>query len=188
MEHRETVCTGIANIIRDSSASGHLVRAQEILSELHGRGALESVDSEQERDLETVLQRVLQENQDLVEISGRTGHSYYYSARSMSDTYAGILVKKSEDPLWLIAEVVREHSKLYPSPVPLDRFTESPFDLSREAIFGCLEAFGEETEYQDIEQTITSAGTTFLYSSRHLDPDYAAMLAEWTDVGQAGNP
>jgi hypothetical protein len=28
----------------------------------------------------------------------------------------------------------------------------------------------------------------FLYSTRHLDPDHASMLAEWLDVGQYRNP
>jgi hypothetical protein len=43
-------------------------------------------------------------------------------------------------------------------------------------------------EYQDIEQTTTSAGRVFLYSRQHLDPDYAALLAEWVDVGQSTSP
>jgi len=28
----------------------------------------------------------------------------------------------------------------------------------------------------------------FLYSTRHLETDHAAMLAEWLDVGQFENP
>jgi len=46
---------------------------------------------------------------------------------------------------------------------------------------------GQE-EYQDIAQTTTSIGTIFLYSTRHLDPGHASMLAEWFDVGQFNNP
>jgi hypothetical protein len=42
--------------------------------------------------------------------------------------------------------------------------------------------------YQDIAQTTTSAGNTFLYSRTFLDPAYAAALAEWIDVGQYDNP
>jgi hypothetical protein len=188
MDHREEICANILNIIRDRSASGHLVQGQEILSELKVQGLLESVDLGQETHLETLLKQVLQENQDLKEIHGRKGGSYYYSAGSMSETYAGILVWKEEGPLWLIAEVVRENSKLYPRPVPLGRFGEPPFDLSQDTILECLAALGHDRQYQDIEQTLTSIGTTFLYSRRHLDPDYAAMLAEWIDVGQSDNP
>ncbi len=119
---------------------------------------------------------------------GRKIQDYFYSLRSMSDTYAGILAWKAEGPLRLIAEVVRENSRLYPRPVPMMCFMEPPFDLTEDEICECLEALGEGREYQDIVQTITSIGRTFLYSSRHLDPDHAATLAEWIDVGQADNP
>jgi hypothetical protein len=47
-------------------------------------------------------------------------------------------------------------------------------------------AAGEE--YKDIERLSTSAGTVFLYSTLHLDPAHASMLAEWIDVGQFENP
>jgi len=47
---------------------------------------------------------------------------------------------------------------------------------------------GEQREYQDIAQTVTSIGTPFLFSTRHLDPDHASALAEWQDVGQVNNP
>jgi hypothetical protein len=43
-------------------------------------------------------------------------------------------------------------------------------------------------EYRDISQVSTSTGHVFLYCSKHLDRDYALMLAEWIDVGQFENP
>jgi hypothetical protein len=43
-------------------------------------------------------------------------------------------------------------------------------------------------DYSDIEQTTTWTGCVFLYSTRHLEPDHASMLAEWIDVGQLNNP
>jgi hypothetical protein len=46
----------------------------------------------------------------------------------------------------------------------------------------------QQKEYEDIAQTITSVGTQFLYSTKHLDPDHAFTLAEWLDVGQVNNP
>jgi hypothetical protein len=188
MENQEEIRAGILSVIHDRSTAGRLVRAQEILTELNVRGLLKSADIEQEAHLVTMLKPVFQENQDLREIVGLNGVSSYYSVQGISETYAGILVGKSENPLWLIAQVVRENSKVYPRPVPMASFAESPFDLTQETISEFLEALGHECEYQDIEKTVTSAGTTFLYSSRHLEPDYAAMLAEWIDVGQSDNP
>ena len=51
-----------------------------------------------------------------------------------------------------------------------------------------LEKMGAQGEYEDIARTTTSVGTVYLYSRRHLEPDYAFTLAEWLDVGQVNNP
>ncbi|MBI5249360.1 MAG: hypothetical protein HY912_07690 [Desulfomonile tiedjei] len=188
MEHQEEICNKIVSIIRDSSDSGHLIRADEILSELKGQGLLDSECLEEEAYLKTMLKQALKENRDLKEILGPNGGSHYYSVRSLSETYARILIWKLEAPLCMIAEIVRENSKLYPRPIPISSFSEPPFDLTQESILECLEAMGEDKEYQDIARTVTSVGKAFLYSSRHIDPDHAAMLAEWLDVGQANSP
>ncbi|MBI5570371.1 MAG: hypothetical protein HY914_10540 [Desulfomonile tiedjei] len=188
MEQEPKICTNILKIIHARSESGQLVRVEEILAELKEQGFLESEDVEQKAHLETTLKQVLKENRDLKAISGKNGIPYYYSAQSLSETYAGILVRKSENPLWLIAEVVRENSQLYPRPVPVDSFLEPPFGLTREEIAECLTTMREQREYQDIARTITSVGTPFLYSTQHLDPDHAFTLAEWLDVGQVNNP
>jgi len=67
-------------------------------------------------------------------------------------------------------------------------FTNPPFDLTREQVVDCLERMTVEEEYRDISSTTTSASTIFLYSTLHLEPEYASMLAEWFDVGQLENP
>jgi hypothetical protein len=188
MEDQAEFCADILKIIRDRSETGRLLRAEEILTQLKGQGIFESEAIEPKTHLETLLKHVLQENRDLREISGRNGIAYYHSVQSLSETYAGILVWKSEDPLWLIAEVVRTNSQLYPRPVSLDSLREPPFGLTREEIAECLAFMGEHREYQDIAQTVTSIGTPFLYSTQHLDPDHASTLAEWLDVGQVNNP
>jgi hypothetical protein len=57
-----------------------------------------------------------------------------------------------------------------------------------EEILACLRQMADREEYGDIQQATTSIGTVFVYSTLHLDRDYAAMLAEWLDVGQFNNP
>jgi len=106
----------------------------------------------------------------------------------MTETYAMILLQKQGDPLRLIAETVRENSAVYPRPVPLDIFTQPPFDLTRQEVLNDLERMAAEDEYRDIVPTTTSASRVFLYSTLHLEPEYASMLAEWLDVGQFNNP
>jgi hypothetical protein len=188
MEQNETICLAVANIIRKRSEMGQLALPNEILEELTGRGLLKFKGDQQEFQMETILKQTVEENKDVKDISEPERVSCYYSTKTMTETFARILIKRRADPLLLMAEIVRENSAIYPRPVPLDLFKESPFDLGQEEISECLKKMSEQGEYQDISQTATSIGTIFLYSKRHLDSGYAAMLAEWLDVGQANNP
>ena len=188
MEQREVICLTITEIIRRRSETGQLVQLEEILTDLTGKGLLKSEVVDQRSHFEVILRYTVEKNEDLNEISGGDGILYYYSVLSLSDTYARILIQRGENPLLLMAQIVRENSAIYPRPVPLDIFMGSPFDLTQEEIFECLRKMGQEAEYQDIAQTTTSVGTIFLYSNQHLDPGHASMLAEWLDVGQANNP
>jgi len=186
---RETAVLVATALIRERSKEGHFVLTEEALSELLNRGLLES-EKEEDRFAEasSILEETLNRNEDLQERKGKDGLSRYYSSLAMSEAYATLLARKEEDLLLMMAEIIRENSAIYPRPVPLDIFIGSPFDLTQEEILECLKKMGEQEEYQDIAQTTTSIGTIFLYSSQHLDPGHASMLAEWLDVGQANNP
>mgnify|MGYP001025374633 CR=1 FL=1 len=188
MEQREITCGAIAKIIRERSEAGDLIQFEEIFSELVGQGLLKSEVADQRLHFEGILRQTVEKNEDIKEISGRDGIPRYYSTQSLSKSYVRILIKKEESPLSLMAEIIRENSAIYPRPVPLEIFRESPFDLTQEEILNYLEKMREQGEYQDIAQTTTSIGTVFLYSNQHLDQSYASMLAEWLDVGQANNP
>ena len=186
---REAAILVATSIIRERSKEGRFVLTEGILSELLNRGFLESEkDEDRFAEASSILEEARHRNEDLRERKGKDGRSRCYSSLAMSEAYATLLVRKEEDLLLMMAEIIRENSAIYPRPVPLDIFIESPFDLAREEIFECLKKMGQQAEYQDIAQTTTSIGTVFLYSNRHLDPDHASMLAEWLDVGQANNP
>jgi hypothetical protein len=186
VEQSEQISQTIANIIREKSEAGQLAQFEEILAEVAAQGLLESEIGDRKSNLEAILGQVMTDCEDLKEISGKKGIPHYYCSLSLSDTYAGMLIRREEDSL--IAEIVRENSAIYPRPIPLGIFRESPFDLTEEEILDCLKNMHEQAEYQDIAQTITSIGTIFLFSSQHLDPAYASTLAEWLDVGQVNNP
>ena len=190
MERRmeEEICQTVADMIHKKSEEGQLISKKEVFQELIGQKILKSDPPEQESEFETILKKTMEGTSDLRELPGRDGLPRYYSSQCMSEPYIRILLRKEEDPLLLIAEMVRENSSLYPRPVPIDIFFDSPFDLTQEEILVCLGKMSGQEEYQDIGQTTTSTGTIFLYSSRHLDSGYASMLAEWFDVGQAENP
>jgi hypothetical protein len=128
------------------------------------------------------------EHPDLHTVALARGGTGYFSERHMTGIYAGILAVRCGDPLPLIAATVREQSRLHPRPVPTAAFSEPPYDFSPQELAACLERMAFDPETADIGRAVTSAGTTFLYSTRHLHPDHAAALAEWIDVGQAENP
>jgi hypothetical protein len=188
MEHQEEIFTNITKIIRERSAAGQLIHFEGILAELTGQGLLESDVDDQKSLCLAMTRKMVEENGDLNEIFCTNDVSYYYSSQSLSETYAGILVRKEGNPLELVAQTVRENSSIYPRPVPLVIFMESPFDLTRDEILDCLGKMADQQEYQDIAQTTTSIGTVFLYCNQCLDAGYASVLAEWLDVGQANNP
>ncbi|HSB04584.1 MAG TPA: hypothetical protein VLK23_05265 [Thermodesulfobacteriota bacterium] len=183
----ESVCLAVAEIIRRQSERGQLVSPEEIRARLTELGFLKS--GEEQRSLfEVIIQQAIEEQGDLREIEGKNGVSRYYSSIYMGDKYVKILIQKGEDPLLMIAEMVRENSKIYPRPIPIDIFSGSPFEFSKEVLLDFLKEMGKQEEYQDIARTTTSMGRIYLYSTHHLEPDFASTLAEWLDVGQASNP
>jgi hypothetical protein len=177
-----------AEIIRSRSESGQLVSREEIFQNFLNRRLLNGDEDEAQNLCEVIIKSALEENEDLVRLHTMGPEPHFFSSRFMSEAYARILMRKESDLLLLIAEFVRQDSAIFPRPVPQGAFENSPFDLSKEEIQRCLSRMADRDEYQDIKQTRSSIGTVFLYSTLHLEPGYAAMLAEWVDVGQASNP
>jgi hypothetical protein len=175
-------------VIRNRSGQGQLAAEEEILDELLALGLLEGDTANLSAPLAEILSTASHTHDDLRTIPNQEGNKRYYSLQFMTETYAQLLLRREGDPLQLIAEIVRENSALYPRPFPLGAFEGSPFAMTREEIQQCLDHMSCHKAYQDIARTITSAGSVFLYSTLHLDPGYAATLAEWTDVGQHDNP
>jgi len=185
---RELAARNIAEIIRGKSELGKLVSLDEISQELLDRNLLKGEDDQAQNRFEVMIGTALDENKDLVKLHPEGKKPLFFSSQFISESYAKMLIQKELNPLLLIAEIVRENSATYPRPVPVDIFRESPFNLTQEEILECLRQMGDQKEYHDIAQTTTSIGTIFLYSNLHLDPDYASMLSEWSDVGQVNNP
>ncbi len=178
----------IAGMIRQSSEAGQLLSESEILHlVLHHQLLLPPV-SDPEKEVGKILHNLVQGDEDLRHLVAPDGSRRYYSANFMTETYAQILLQKQGSRLLLIAEVVRENSKLYPRPVALDMFTHPPFQFTEEEVLNDLERMRREAEYTDVGSVTTSTSRIFLYSTLHLEPGHASMLAEWFDVGQFNNP
>ncbi len=180
----EIVSQDIARFVRDKSREGQLAARDELLRRTTESLTLPAPPEDQVIAFESALRRALQGSEDLREAAGPGGLIYFFSSQYMTEAYANILLRKKESPLALMAGVVRENSALYPRPVALETFRRSPFDLTDDEIGTCLLQMAGNGEYADLRQTRTSIGKVYLFSSTHLEPDHAAMLAEWLDVGQ----
>ena len=184
----EAAARAIAAMIRQSSEASQLIAESEIHRRVADQHLLTSPAADPAEEVGNILKKVVEGSEDLHELASQDGSRHYYSSHFMTGAYARILLQKKGDQLRLIAETVRENCALYPRPVPLDIFTQPPFDLARQEVLEDLERMAAEEEYRDILPTTTSASRVFLYSTLHLELEYASMLAEWLDVGQFNNP
>ncbi|MFT3958307.1 MAG: hypothetical protein QM665_04285 [Desulfovibrio sp.] len=134
-----------------------------------------------------LLAELLDESEDVAAFTAWDSKEYYHYKPQMSSLYAGIL-STANNRMVQVASVVRDSSRDYPRPVPLEIFEYPPFLFEAEALQQCLRDMAETEEYADIRFTESSVGTVYLYSTRYLDEDYAAFLAEKEDVGAIASP
>ena len=184
----EAAAKAMVAMIRQASEAGQLIAECEILRRVAEQHLLTSPAANPAEEAGNVLKKIVDGSEDMQELTAQDGSRHYYSSQFMTQSYAMILLQKQGDPLRLIAEIVRQNSEVYPRPVPLDLFTQPPFDLTHQEVLNDLERMAAEEEYRDIVPTTTSASRVFLYSTLHLEPEHASMLAEWIDVGQSNNP
>ena len=184
----EVALQAFAALIRKASESGQLIAESEILCRAIEQHLIPSPPADPAEEVGKIIKKLVEESEDLHELAAPDGSRDYYSSRFMTEAYAKILSLKRGGSRQLIAEIVRQNSAYYPRPVPLDTFSQPPFNLTSREIRNDLEKMQAEEEYLDIASTTTSSPRVYLYSTLHLDPDHAAMLAEWLDVGQFENP
>ncbi len=184
----EAAANVAAQVIRKLSGEGRFASGADVLEDLQGLDLFPAAPEDAPTALEEVLAATLAKHPDLVPVDAATAERRFYSSQFMTKAYAGLLLRKEGEPLLLIAETVRENSALYPRPLPLGAFEQPPFSLTRVEILDCLGRMAAQDAYRDIARTRTSAGNEYLYSTAHLEADYASSLAQWIDVGQYDNP
>jgi hypothetical protein len=188
VREEEAFDQAITAMIRQSSEGGQLISESEILHRVADQHLVPPHTTDPSGDSVTFLKKVVRKREDLHELVTLDGSWCYYSSYFMTRAYAMILLQKQGDLLRLIAESVRQNSEIYPRPIPLDIFTQPPFDFTYQEVLDYLERMWKVEDYRDILLTTTSTSRTFLYSTLHLEPEHASMLAEWLDIGQFDNP
>ena len=115
--------------------------------------------------------------------------AWYYSSDSMTAGYATLLARVAEKDLTrLVAETVREASRLYPRPTAERVFLADPYGVSPKELEKVYDELGRDQRYADIRECRVSTGARYLYSDRHLSAEHAQGLAEWDAVGRDANP
>lgn len=114
---------------------------------------------------------------------------YYYSERFMTETYARHLCRLAgRDPARLLADTVRDESRIYPRPTPVAAFIDAPFSMTQAEIDHAVSRLSALPEFDDIGSITCSNGELYLYSRRYLAEAHASGLAEWAAVGMKENP
>lgn len=178
----------LAEFIRERSKAGELLALADLKAAFADGQAPGADPTAEPVPAAVLIQEAMSTHPDIRVILDDAGGAHYFSEQSMTGAYARMLLLKGQGPLGMMAEVIREHSRVYPRPVPLALFQAAPFSLSDDELACCLQEVPGNARYRDIARLTTSIGNVFLYSTDHLDTGYAAMLAEWADVGQAQNP
>jgi hypothetical protein len=125
---------------------------------------------------------------DVLVIEGSRA-DYYFSSLSMTENYATYLARLAEnDPLRLVADTVRDESRIYPRTTALSTFAEAPFLMPPWKVREIVDRLAGNPEFSDIQSCAASNGAVYLYSTQYLDRAYAEGLTEWNEVGKAMNP
>ena len=114
----------------------------------------------------------------------RTGVEYLHAEYILSVAFAKLLLRKqANDPKYMIAEVVRENSELWPRPVAASFFSDTElFEMSPAEVTDTIAQIMADPAYADIKSVITSNGAVYLYSDRFMVEPIALRKAEWVEV------
>lgn len=140
-------------------------------------------------DPEKIEALLTEQAEDDIKLMRGSRDVYYFSDRFMTAAYALHLFRVAEkDPARMIADTVRDESRIYPRPTPVSTFLATPFRLTTAELDGLLWQISQRNDMTDIKSTAASDGSIYLYSSDFLEDTHADSLAEWDAVGQAENP
>ncbi len=127
--------------------------------------------------------------QDIKQLIGPTGIAYLYSETHMTGNYASMLARVGEGtPCSIIAETVREESRVYPRPTKVELFYAPVFKLDPVHMEMLVEGMLRHPEYADLQKIVASTGAVYLYSTLYMDAYQAERWIEWEEVGRLDNP
>ena len=171
---QDTAFTALAERVRASSREGELLRLSVLMKEMP------------EDDPAVLISAVNAD--DIKKIAG-TRDTYYFSETGMTPAFALHLFRIEEkDPVRLVADTVRDESRLYPRPTYASSFLDAPFSMRQGELDETLNRIAMRPDTSDIKTCKASNGVLFLYSAEYLGDVHAQGLAEYIEVTQRENP
>ena len=150
------------------------------LAQIEGEWVLVPASDEEPAELEVDCENV-------VALVGATSY-YLYDRSIMTDAYAHwAFLAAEDDDLVTFVDCVREESRVYPRPMPVDTLRNEPFGFTEERIMDTWEAVRASGEYPDIKQVAASNGDVYFFSTKFLTRVHAQALAEWSSVERLRN-
>ena len=127
-------------------------------------------------------------HQDIHRVAGPSGVEYLYSIDFMTETYAHLLARvEAKDPEALIAETVREESRIYPRPTRVGLFYAPVFQLQEYQMETVVESVLARDDCKDIKKIVAPNGALYLYSDRYLNQALAERYVQWEEVEKFKN-
>ncbi len=171
----------IGNFIRDKSSEGELTNAEDLLEE--------PISLEVDEVL-TMIEE-LNKRDDFLDIVVHKGKEkvYLYSINFITKNYANMMIVVEEKDFFkMIADTVRQESKIYPRPTNVKLFSKAPFKLSKDDFLEIYNQLKKKEEYKDIQEVKASNNAIYLYSEDFMKRAHAASIAEWIEVEAEQNP
>ena len=179
----EEVRSRIINQVREDSGK------KESLTPVNKLGALIPGAELDKIDNHLALMSGDERYKDIHVITNRKGARYLYSEKFLTCNYAELLARaEANDPVAIIADTVRDDSRIYPRLTNLDMFKAPVFKIDFDEMGKYTSELTKSPEYNDIKLIKASTGVIYLYSDLYFNPDLAKATVEWEEVGRYENP
>ncbi len=127
--------------------------------------------------------------QDIKTVSDSAGVAYLYCDMHMTGSYAALLARvEAKNPYALVAETVRDESRIYPRATKVSLFYEPVFRIAPGELETVIEGLLHRAEFADIKKVVATTGAIYLYSERFMVPAHAEAWVQWEEVDRLLNP
>jgi hypothetical protein len=126
---------------------------------------------------------------DIRSVTGAAEAGYLYCITYVTENYARLLARvEARDPLSIIAETVREESRIYPRATKMDLFHEPVFQIDAGLVSTAVESISQREEFRDIKKIVAPTGAVYLFSDLYMSDPQARAFVRWEEVEKLNNP